>query len=159
VPILGDFRGLAKQSRLTDSDLTSSEEFVHDLGAGGDHRPQFPAVDDLGCPGGGVPGEAGDLLDGHPAVAEQADEGGPQFTRGPAVPGAGLGADPFEHLPDVPCVQGDAAMGGEYQPGVLPSFPGQGPLAGLAFPQRSERLGRQQGKADLDVASLQAPEL
>ena len=34
--------------------LACSEELIHDLGAGGDHRPQFPAVDDLGGPGGGT---------------------------------------------------------------------------------------------------------
>jgi hypothetical protein len=43
--------------------LGSCEELVHDLGARGDDRPQFPAVDDLGCPGGGVSDEAGDLVD------------------------------------------------------------------------------------------------
>jgi hypothetical protein len=43
-----------------------SEELVHDQGAGGDDRPQFAAVDDLGGPGGGVPGQAGDLLDADP---------------------------------------------------------------------------------------------
>ena len=58
---------------------TSSEELVHDLGAGGDHRPQFPAVDDLGGAGRGVPGQAGDLLDADPAVAHQADEGDAQL--------------------------------------------------------------------------------
>ena len=30
---------------------------IHDLGACRDHRSQFPAVDNLGCPGGGVPGQ------------------------------------------------------------------------------------------------------
>ena len=49
-------------------DLACSEELVHDFGAGGDHRPQFPPVDDLGGPGGGAPGEAGDLLDADPAA-------------------------------------------------------------------------------------------
>jgi len=44
----------------------SSEELVHDLGAGGDHPPQLPAVQHLGCPGGGVPGQPGDLLDADP---------------------------------------------------------------------------------------------
>jgi hypothetical protein len=35
--------------------LPSPEDVIHDLGACGDHGPQFPAVDDLGCAGGGVP--------------------------------------------------------------------------------------------------------
>src|SRR5690348_1537758 len=81
--------------------LASAEELVHDLGAGGDDRPQFAAVDDLGGAGGGVPGQPGDLLDADPAVAEQADKRGAQLARRPAVPGPGLGADPLEHLPDV----------------------------------------------------------
>jgi hypothetical protein len=29
-------------------------------------RAQFVAIDELGGPGGGVPGQPGDLLDGHP---------------------------------------------------------------------------------------------
>src|SRR5436190_9706988 len=83
----------------------SGEELVHDLGAGGDDGPQFPAVDDLGGPGGGVPDEAGDLFDGDPLVAHQADECGAQLARGPAVPGPGLVTDAFEHLADVARVQ------------------------------------------------------
>src|SRR5690348_13645026 len=47
----------------TGAGLGSGEELVHDLGAFGDHRSQFAAVDDLGGAGGGVPDEAGDLLD------------------------------------------------------------------------------------------------
>ena len=54
--------------------LGCCEELVHDLGACGDDRPQFAAVDDLGCPGGGVSDEAGDFLDADPVVAHQADE-------------------------------------------------------------------------------------
>src|SRR6185437_13899561 len=90
----------------------SGEELVHDLGAGGDDGPEFAAVDDLGGAGGGVPGEAGDLLDADSLVAHQADEGGAQFTRGPVVPGAGFGADALEHLPDVARVQGGAPVAG-----------------------------------------------
>src|SRR6516164_7395098 len=87
--------------------LGCCEELVHDLGAGGDHRPQLAPVDDLGGAGGGVPGEPGDLLDAYAAMAQQADERGPQLPRRPAVPGPGpgpglgLGADALEHLPDV----------------------------------------------------------
>jgi hypothetical protein len=44
----------------------SCEELVHDVGVGGAHRPQFPAVDDLGGAGGGVLDEPGDLLDDEP---------------------------------------------------------------------------------------------
>ena len=70
--------GLAGEGTLDGRcDQACSEEPVHDLGACGDDRPQFPAVDDFGGAGGGVPGEAGDLLDADAAVAEQADEGGP----------------------------------------------------------------------------------
>jgi hypothetical protein len=108
------------------------EELVHDLGADGDDGSQFAAVDDFGGAGGGVPGQAGDLLDADPAVAQQADEGGAQLARCPAVPGPGLGADPLEHFPDVAWVQGGAAAGGEDQPGVLPAVPGREPLGGLA---------------------------
>src|SRR5690242_5244673 len=43
--------------------LLGLEELVHDLGAGGDHRVQFAAVDDFGGAGAGMPGQAGDLLD------------------------------------------------------------------------------------------------
>jgi len=46
--------------------LGSSEELFHDFGAGGDDGPQFAAVDDLGCPGGSVPDQPGDLLDANP---------------------------------------------------------------------------------------------
>ena len=73
VRVLGSFRAGAG--------LNSREELVHDLGAGGDDGPQFAAVDDLGGAGGGVPGQAGDLLDADPAVAQQADEGGAQLPR------------------------------------------------------------------------------
>src|SRR5206468_512449 len=86
------------------------EELVHDLGAGGDDGPEFAAVDDLGGAGGGVPGEAGDLLDGDSLVAQQADEGGAQLARGPAVPGTRLDADALEHLPDVSRVQRGAQL-------------------------------------------------
>jgi len=50
------------------------EELVHDFGACGDDWSQFAAVDDLGCPGGGVSDEAGDFFDADAVVAEQADE-------------------------------------------------------------------------------------
>jgi hypothetical protein len=56
--------------------LPSPEDVVHDLGAGGDDRPQFPAVDDLGGAGGGVPGQVGDFFDADAVVAHQADERG-----------------------------------------------------------------------------------
>ncbi len=56
----------------TGKGLGSAEENVHDLGSGGDYRSQFPAVHDLGGPGGGMPDEPGDLLDADPAVAQQA---------------------------------------------------------------------------------------
>ena len=61
------------------------EELVHDFGTGGDDGPEFAAVDDFGGAGGGVPDEAGDLLDADAAVAHQADEGGPELARCPAV--------------------------------------------------------------------------
>jgi hypothetical protein len=54
--------------------LVSFEELVHDLGAGGDDRSQFAAVDHLGGAGGGVPDQAGDFLDADAVVAEQADK-------------------------------------------------------------------------------------
>jgi len=54
------------------------EDLVHDLGARGDHRSQFPAVDNLGCPGGGVPGQPGDLLDADAAVAQYRGWPGPR---------------------------------------------------------------------------------
>src|SRR5258706_7093240 len=111
--------------------LASAEELVHDLGAGGDDGAEFAAVDDLGGAGGGVPDEAGDLLDGDSLVAHQADEGGAQLARGPAVPDAGLGTDPFEHLADVARVQRGAQLVREHQPGVLPVLPGREPFAGL----------------------------
>jgi hypothetical protein len=66
-------------------------------------------------------------------VAEQADEGGAQFVRGPPVAGACRGGDAFEHFPDVGRVEGGAVAGGEDQPGVLPVVPGREPLAGLTF--------------------------
>src|SRR5215468_3311459 len=71
--------GAGRGSRAGTRGLASAEELVHDLGAGGDDRPQFAAVDDLGGPGGGVSGEPGDLLDADPLVAEQADEGGAEL--------------------------------------------------------------------------------
>ena len=70
-----------------------------------------------------MPGEAGDLLDADPAVAQQADERGPQLARRPALPGPGRGADALEHLPDVSRVQRGAQMVREHQPGVLPAIP------------------------------------
>ena len=104
--------GLAGEGALDGRcDLAFSEELVHDLGAGGDHRPQLPAVHDLGGAGGGVPDQAGDLLDADPAVAHQADKRGPQLAWCPAVPDPRLGADAFEHLADVPRVQHGAADG------------------------------------------------
>src|SRR5215471_7005433 len=90
--------GLWRGSRAG-AGLGCREELVHDFGAGGDDGPQFAAVDDLGGAGGGVPGQPGDLLDADAAVAQQADEGGAQLARGPAVPGPGPGADALEHLP------------------------------------------------------------
>jgi hypothetical protein len=38
-------------------------------------------------------------------------------------------------------------VGGEYQRGVPPSFPGQGPFAGPGSGQRGKRLDREPGKA------------
>jgi hypothetical protein len=55
---IGSWLAQAGGSR-TGTGLGSAEELVHDLRTGGDHRPQFPAVDDLGGPGGGVPGQPG----------------------------------------------------------------------------------------------------
>ena len=52
------------------------EDLIHDLGACRDHRSQFPAVDNFGCPGGGVPGQPGDLLDADAMIAHQAYERG-----------------------------------------------------------------------------------
>jgi hypothetical protein len=134
-------------SRANRRGLASCEELVHDLGAGGDHRPQLPAVDDLGGPGGSVPGQPGDLLDADPAVAQQADEGGPQLARRPAVPDLRRRTDPLEHLPDVARVQRGAEVGGEHQAGVLPAFPGREPLVRMLFLQSTQRLHRQLGRA------------
>jgi len=124
------------------------EDLIDDLGARRDHRSQFPAVDDLGCPGGGVPGQPGDLRDADAMVAHQAHERGPELARRPAVPDARRRADSFEHLPDVPRVERGAEVSGEYQPGVLPSFPGQEPLISLAVQESAERLHRHLGKAE-----------
>src|SRR6516225_12325576 len=70
-PVISDAElggaGLWRRSRAGVG-LGCCEEFVHDLGAGGDDGPQFAAVDDLGGAGGGVPGQAGDLLNADPAV-------------------------------------------------------------------------------------------
>src|SRR5690348_8214407 len=52
--------------------LGCGEEFAYDLGAGGDDGSEFAAVDDLGGAGRGVPGQAGDFLDGDAVVARQA---------------------------------------------------------------------------------------
>jgi hypothetical protein len=95
------------------------EELVHDLGACGDDRSQFAAVDDLGGAGGGVSDEASDLLDADPAVAQQADEGGPQLARRPASP------------PPLPgsSVPPEAAEG-RAQPVTCAGVPGQEPGAG-----------------------------
>jgi hypothetical protein len=87
-----------------------------------------------------VPDEAGDLLDGDPLVAHQADERGPQLAWGPVIVGVGLGADASEHLPDVSGVQCGAVAGGEDQPGVLPVVPGGEPLIGLAAGPGAQRL-------------------
>jgi hypothetical protein len=67
-----------------------------------------------------------------PLMAHQADEGGPQLPRGPAVPDLGFGADPFEHFPDVARVQGGAVVAGKHEPGVVPGVSGCVPLVGLA---------------------------
>jgi len=40
------------------------KDLVHHVGPGGDDRAQLVAVDGLGRPGAGMPGQAGDLLDG-----------------------------------------------------------------------------------------------
>ena len=48
---------------------------------------------------------------------------------GPVVPDADRDADAFEHLADVPCVEGGTVAGGEHQPGVPPVVPGREPLA------------------------------
>src|SRR5260370_18389616 len=55
--------GFATAFGLSEGSLACSEQIVHDLGAGGDDGSQFAAVDDLGGAGGGVPGQARDLLD------------------------------------------------------------------------------------------------
>ena len=57
--------------------LASSEDLIHDLGACRDHRPQLPAVHNLGRPGGGVSDQPGDLLDLDPAIAHETHERGP----------------------------------------------------------------------------------
>jgi hypothetical protein len=74
--ILNLARIVRSQSRgtgRTDSEiceqLASPADFIHDLGACRDHRPQLPAGHDLGCPGGGGPGQPGDLFDADPAMA------------------------------------------------------------------------------------------
>src|SRR5207253_7442774 len=101
-----------------------------------------------GCPGGGVPDEAGDLRDADAAVAHQADEGGAQLARRPAVPDPGLGADALEHLPDVPRVQRGTQVAGEHQPGVLPVVPGREPLTGLEAGPGTEREYCRCGEAE-----------
>src|SRR5215467_4546681 len=53
------------------------ENLIHDFCACGDHRPQLPAVHDLGRPAGGVSDQVGDLLDADPAMAHQTHERGP----------------------------------------------------------------------------------
>src|SRR5206468_11654473 len=65
------------------------------------HWPQFPAVHDLGGPGGGVPGQPGDLLDADPAMAHQAHERGPQLAWRPAIADPGRLVYALEHLPDI----------------------------------------------------------
>jgi para-aminobenzoate synthetase/4-amino-4-deoxychorismate lyase len=63
-------RSQSRATGRTDSkireQLASPEDLIHDLGACRDHRPQLPAVHDLGCPGGGVPGQPGDPFDTGP---------------------------------------------------------------------------------------------
>jgi len=49
-------------------DQLARKDFVHDLGAGGDHCPQFAAVHDPRGTGARVPGQAGDLLPGTPEL-------------------------------------------------------------------------------------------
>ena len=69
-------------------------------------------------------------------------------SRGPAVPGAGFGADALEHLPDVPRVRGGAWVAGEHEPGVLPALAGREPLAGLAGGPAAQGLGRSRGEGE-----------
>ena len=69
-------------------------------------------------------------------------------SRGVQPSPSGRGADPFEHLPDVPRVQRGAQVVGEHQPGVLPAVPGREPLAGLAGGPVTQRLDRYRGEAE-----------
>jgi hypothetical protein len=118
-----------RRCRPTREGLGSGEELVHDLGAGGDDGSWFASVDDLGRADGGVPGQAGDLLDADSLVAHQADEGGAQLARGPAVPDASLGAD--------------AAGGAGWRPGRRPGRRGrmgQDPASCAGQAQISHRI-------------------
>jgi hypothetical protein len=105
--------------------------------------------------------EAGDFRETDAAVAHQADQPGPQLARSPAVADVGLGADAFEHLPDVGRVQFDAVMGGEDQPGVLLVVAGGEPFGGPAFGPRPYRLDRYcveaEGAADRSVLAWPKP--
>src|SRR5262249_3743524 len=127
--------------------LTSSEDLIHDFGACRDHRSQFPAVHNLGCPGGSVSDQPGDFFDAYPAVAHQAHERGPELAWCPAIADPRRIAYAFEHLPDVPRVERGAEMGREHQPTVLPPSPGQQPFVSLTLQQRMECLDRHLGKA------------
>ena len=95
-----------------------------------------------------MPDQAGDLLDGDALVAHQADEGGAQLARGPAVPDAGLGADALEHLADVPRVQRGARWLVNTSPVSCQSWPGREPLAGLAVRPGAQRLDCDRGEAE-----------
>ena len=62
------------------------------------------------------------------------------------IPCRGAGA--FEHLPDVPGIQGGAEVAGEHQPAVLPRLPGRSPFLSLGFGQAAERRHGQPGQGE-----------
>src|SRR5262249_44271603 len=128
--------------------ISWAENLVHYLSACRNHRPKFSAVHNLGGPGRSVADHPGDLLGADSAMAHQTDERGPQFTRCPAISDPRRLANALEHLPDVSRVAGDAEMGCEHQPGVLPLFPCQESFVGLAFVECMKRLYRHLRKAE-----------
>ena len=122
------------------------EHLVHHVGAGGDHGAQLVPVDDLGCAGTGVPGQAGDLLHRDPGLRHQADERVPQLPRRPATANAGLLTEPTKTAPNIRVVQRLTRTAGEHQAMILPQLARRQPgrcLPLALFSQRRYRTLRQ----------------
>jgi hypothetical protein len=113
---------------------------VHHFGARGDDWAQFMPVDQF-CRGRSVvPGQPGDLLDGHAVRGHQGHKSVAQVPRRPACAKAGGFGDLAELAPDVRRIQRRTDSGGEHQIMILPQGPRCQPVFRLPLPVLLEGL-------------------